>query len=490
MELQEVKNKGIAGALWSTVGRLSTHLVTFGVSIVLARLLTPADFGLVGMAMVFIFFTQTFMDFGLTSAVIQKQNPTETQINTVFYISVILGTCLMLLMIIFAPAIGRFFDNPEVGRIARFVSYSYVILALSGLQRALMTKRLEIKPLALINIISAIVQAVSGVILAFKGFGAWSIVYSVFLGSVTSTALLWWKSSWRPKWLFNLSEIKGMFFFGYKMFLAGLLSAVYAKIDQFIIGKFFDAATLGYYYRSRSFNNLITAYSSQGLSVIFFPIISNLQDDLEKVNKVIIKSVEIVAFLVFALAGLLFLNAESLIILLFGGNWHPSVGYFQVLVFVVYAHPISIILVNVLSGMGKSGSFLKLEILKSFIGISGMFIGFLWGMYGFLWALVIAGTLGLLLNMWYVQKITGLSLKQLISTIAKYAVQAFVFASAIWLLNQYLPHNLWLLLAVNTILFSGLYFLFNFALKTNGFVYVKDIFISKIWSKINKKTKR
>ena len=484
MELQEIKNKSITGVLWSMTGKFSTYLFTFGVSMVLARLLTPDDFGLVAMAMVFVYFTQTFMDFGLTSAVIQKKDPTETQLNTVFYISVILGTFLMLLMIIFAPVIGRFYDKPEFGheveKIARFVSYSYLIVALTGLQRALMQKRLEIKTLAVINIVTAVVQGASGVILAFYGFGAWSIVYSAFLGSVTATVILWVKSSWRPKLLFNLSEIKDMFFFGFKMFLAGVLNAIYVKIDEMIIGKIFNPATLGYYNRSKSFNNLIVANSSEGLSTIFFPVMSHLQDDFEKANRVIVKSLEIVCFLVFALTGIIYLSAEPLIIFIFGDQWLPSVGYFQILAFIAYGYPVSIILVNVLSGMGKAGSFLKLEIWKKVIGLSGMCLGFIWGIYGFLWALVATGTIGVILNMWYVQKITGLRLKTSIFTVIKYAVSAFICAFAVWFLNIYLPHNLWLLLFVNTILFSVLYFLCNFFAKTNGLLYVKDIVYKKL----------
>jgi len=494
MEFQEIKHKGITGVMWSITGKFSIHLVTFGVSIILARLLSPADFGLVSMAMVFVYFTQTFMDFGLTSAVIQKKDPTETQLSTVFYISVILGSCLMLLMIIFAPAIGRYYNNPEVGKIARFVSYSFIILALSGLQRALMSKRLEIKTLAVINIVTALVQGTSGVILAFSGFGAWSIVYSNFLGSAAATIILWVKSSWRPKFLFNLLEIKDMFFFGFKMFLAGWLNAIYVKIDEMLIGKIFNAATLGYYFRSKSFNNLIVSYSSEGLSTIFFPVMSHLQDDLEKANRVITKSLEMVCFLVFALTGILYLDAKSLIVILFGAKWLPSVQYFQILAFMAYAYPVSIILVNVLSGMGKAGKFLILEIFKKAVGLSGMCVGFIWGIYGFLWALVITGTIGVVLNMWYVQKTTGLSLKTSIFTVVKYAVPAFICAFIIWFFNLYLSHNLWLvnlphnlylwfLLVVNTILFSGLYILFNFAVKTNGFIYIKDIVIKKLWKK-------
>ena len=486
MEDQELKRKGIAGVLWSVGSKFSIHLVTFVVSIVLARLLSPADFGLVSMAMVFVYFTQTFMDFGLTSAVIQKKDPTETQINTVFYISLILATCLMLLMIVFAPAIGRYYDNPEVGRIARFVSYSFVIHALTGLQRALMSKRLEIKILSVVNIAGAIVQGASGILLAVKGFGAWSIVYSAFLGNITATIILWFKSSWRPKWLFNLHEIKDMFFFGFKMFLAGFLNAIYAKIDEMIIGKIFNPATLGYYYRSKSFNNLIVSYSSEGLNSIFFPVISHLQNDLEKVNKVVLKSLETISFLVFALTGLLYLDAEPLIVILFGSKWLPSVDYFKILAFIAYAYPVSVILVNVLSGLGQAGSFLKLEVWKKVIGISGMAIGFIWGINGFLWASVITGTMGVGLNIYFVNRTTGLSMKEPILIMIKYALIAFVITSIVSLLNTILPHNLWLLLIVDSLVFIGLYLAINTLLKTNGWSYMKNMITTNLIKKKHK----
>ena len=484
MELQEVKNKGIAGVLWGVLGKLSTHIITFIVTVILARLLAPSDFGLVAMAMIFVYFTQTFMDFGLTSAVIQKKDPTETQINTVFIISMVLATCLMLIMIIIAPFIGKYYNNPEVTKIARFVSYSFVIYALTGIQRALFSKQLNIKFLTVVNMSGAFVQGISGVLLAIYGYGAWSIVYSVFLGNVVSTVMLWIKSSWRPKWLFNLHEIKDMFTFGFKMFIAGVLNSIYAKIDELIIGKIFNATTLGYYSRSKTFNNLITSYTSEGLSSIFFPIMSHLQNEMEKAKTVIIKSLEIISFIAFGLVGLLYLDAEPLIVLIFGAKWEPSVEYFKILAFIGYAYPVSVILVNVLTGLGESGKFLILEIWKKGIGLAGLAVGFVWGMNGFLWAMVITGTIGVMLNMRYVQIITDLKFSKQFFVLVKYAILAFISAFIVWFINLYLPHNLWLLLAVNTILFTGLYLLYNFALKTNGFLYVKDIFINKLLKKI------
>ncbi|MDR0370248.1 MAG: lipopolysaccharide biosynthesis protein [Prevotellaceae bacterium] len=479
MDHREIKHKGITSAIWGVLGKFSTHLVTFIVSLILSRLLTPADFGMVGMAMVFIYFTQTFMDFGLTSAVIQKKHPTETQISTVFYVGIILSVILMLIMILCAPLIGKFYHNEEVGKIARFVSYSYVILALTGLQRALLSKQLEIRLIIIITIIGTAIQAVSGVILACYGFGAWSLVYSTFLNNVVTTILLWIKSSWRPKWLFSLPEIKDMFAFGSKMFVAGILESVYVKLDEMVIGKMFNESTLGYYHRSKSFNNLVVAYTSEGLRSVFFPIMSHLQDDLASVKKVILKSMEMVCFIAFALTAILYLDAKPLIVILFGDQWLSSVGYFQILAFVAYAYPVSIILVNVLSGLGKSGQFLKLEIWKKVVGLCGMTVGFIWGINGFLWANVGINAVGITLNMWFVGKYVDLTIADQWKIILKYAFIALLSALPVWLLNLVLPPNLWLLLTVDTLLFLVFYLGANRMMQMKGFTFVKDIVTSR-----------
>ena len=469
---------------WNFAGRISTHVVAFVVTIFLARLLSPEEFGVVAMAMFFIAVTQAFMDFGLTSALVQKKNPTEIQINTVFYINLILATVLMVLLISFSGLIGTFYNNVEVASIARFVSYLFIIYALNGVQRAILQKELKIKTLTLINLSGAFVQGVSGIALALNDFGAWSLVYSTFLGSAATTVLLWYQSAWRPKLMFKLSEIKDLFNFGYKMFLVRVLDSIYVRLDLLIIGRMFTPDILGLYNKAKSFNSMIVAYTSDSLSGVFFPVISHLQDDIARVKKVVEKSLEAIAFLVFGLTALLYLNAESLIVILFGEKWLVSVGYFQIIAFVAYGFPVSVILVNTLIGLGHSGTFLKLDIIKKVIGLSGMAIGFVWGIYGFLWANVIVTIICVTLNMWFVGKFINFAVLEQWKILFKYLFPTLLIAFPIWLLNQYLPHNLWLLLVVNTILFAGLYFLFNFALKTNGFLYVKDIFLEKIWKKI------
>ena len=427
------------------------------------------------------------MDFGLTSALIQKKNPTDVQINTVFYINIIFAVVLMLLLIGCSGLIGKFYNNTEVASIAKFISYLFLIYALNGVQRAMLTKELKIKTLTIVNLIGACVKGISGIILAFKGYGVWSLVYAQFLESIVMSALLWLLSSWRPKLMFKLSAIKDLFNFGYKMFFAQVLDSIYVKLDELIIGKIFAADTLGGYNQAKSFNNMVVRYTSDSLGGVFFPVISHLQDDIAQVKRVVEKSLETISFLVFGITALLYLNAEPLIVLLYSKKWLVSVGYFQVLAFIAYGFPVSVILVNVLMGLGKSGTFLKIDIIKKIIGLGGMAIGFVWGIYGFLWANVAVTIIGVTINMWFVGKLIDFKVLEQWKILFKYLLPALIIASLIWFLNIYLPHNLWFLLFVNTILFSVLYFLFNFVLKTNGFLYVKDIFVSKIWKKFKNK---
>jgi len=484
MTPSDLKNKSIEGVAWNFIGKISTHVVTIIVSAVLARLLSRADFGLVAMAIVFISVTQAFMDFGLTSALIQKKNPTEVQINTVFYINCVLAVVLMLLLIGCSGLIGKFYNNTEVTSIAKFISYLFLIYAINGVQRAMLTKELKLKTLTISNLSGAFVKGISGIFLALNGYGVWSLVYSEFLGNIVTTVLLWFQSSWRPKLMFKLSEIKELFNFGYKMFFVRMLDSIYVKLDELIIGKIFAADILGGYGQAKRFNNMVVSYTSDSLGGVFFPVISHLQDDIAQVKKVVEKSLEAIAFLVFGITALLYLNAESLIVLLYSQKWLVSVGYFKVLAFVAYGFPVSVILVNVLMGLGKSGTFLKLDIIKKIIGLSGMGIGFLWGIYGFLWANVLVTTIGVTINMWFVSRLIDFSVSDQWKILLKYLFPAIIIAFAVWFLNKYLPHNLWFLLFVNTILFSVLYFLFNFAFKINGFLYVKDIFMSKVLKKV------
>lgn len=478
-----LKNKGISGVKWNFLGKFSTHFFAFIVTLFLARILTPEDFGLVAMANVFIALTQSFIDFGMASGLVQKKDVTEVQYSTVFFINLLIAILLMLLMILSAELIAKYYNEPKIAPIARFVSYSFVISAFNGVQKAQLIKKMEFKTINVANLIGAVGQGVIGILLAFKGYGVWSIVYSVFIGNILTTIYIWKVSSWRPKWHFNLKKIKSLFDFGYKLFLSSLLNVMYEKLDELIIGRIFNSTTLGYYYRSKSFNRLISSYTSDTLNSVFFSSVSQLQDNLQRVRNLVIDSLEGISFLVFAMVGLMYVNSESLIILTFGKQWYESVNFFKILAFSSYAFPISVILVNVLSGLGYSGKFLKLEIIKKIVGLSAMAIGFWFGIEGYLWALVVASTIGLVINMWYVQQVAELKLKHQVQIVLKYlwiAIVGVLFAS---LLDKYLDSNLWVYLIINTTVFLIIYLPINFLSKNKGMDMITQIIKKKIFNK-------
>ena len=479
MEVEELKKKASSAVFWNLSGTLMKQGITFVISIFLARLLSPDDFGLVGMATVFISLTQSFTDFGMTSGLIQKKEPSEVQYNTVFYINLGVSVIMMVLMISFSGLIAAYYKNPEVGKIAQFVSYSFVLNAINGVQNAQLTKALANKVKTIASLISALATGVVGIILAYNNYGVWSLVYATMVGSGVSTVYIWYKSSWRPKALFNFSEVKPLLNYGSKMFASGLLDNIYNKLDVLIIGKLFSPATLGFYFRAVSLNQLVTKYTSGALQGVFFPVISHLQFDREAQLRVISKSLHVISFLTFLLMGFLYLNAHEVFVILFTEKWLVAVDYFKIMVFYSYAYPISVVLVNVLSGNGHSGKFLKLEIWKKITGLLAMAVGFYFGIKGFLWGTAISSTIAVLINMLYVKKVIQWSVLTQIKIVFQYAFISLFSTAILVCMFDFITLNIWVSIIIKSIIFVLSYAMLAALFQTIGYGTLKDMILKK-----------
>lgn len=479
MEVEELKKKASSAVFWNLSGTLMKQGITFVISIFLARLLSPDDFGLVGMATVFISLTQSFTDFGMTSGLIQKKEPSEVQYNTVFYINLGVSVIMMVLMIFFSGLIAAYYKNPEVGKIAQFVSYSFVLNAINGVQNAQLTKALANKVKTIASLTSALATGVVGIILAYNNYGVWSLVYATLVGSGVSTVYIWYKSSWRPKALFNFSEVKPLINYGSKMFASGLLDNIYNKLDVLIIGKLFSPATLGFYFRAVSLNQLVTKYTSGALQGVFFPVISHLQFDREAQLRVISKSLHVISFLTFLLMGFLYLNAHEVFVILFTEKWLVAVDYFKIMVFYSYAYPISVILVNVLSGNGHSGKFLKLEIWKKITGLLAMAVGFYFGIKGFLLGTAISSTIAVLMNMLYVKKVIEWSVLTQIKIVFQYAIISLFSTAILVNMFDFITLNIWVSIIIKSIIFILSYAMLAALFQTIGYDTLKDMILKK-----------
>jgi teichuronic acid exporter len=480
LNTKELKGKATAAVFWNLSGTLLNQGIGLVISIILARILVPEDFGLLGMATVFISLTQSFTDFGMTSGLIQTKQPTDVQYNTVFYINLGISFFMMALMIGFSGQIGKYYNNPEVGSVARFVSFSFVLNAINGVQNAQLTRSLANKIKTIASILSAMTKGIVGIILAYLGYGVWSLVYATLLGGVVNTIYIWYFSAWRPKALFDFSEVKILFNYGSKMFVSGLLDNIYTKLDVLIIGKLFSPTTLGYYFRAVSLNQIVTQYSSGALKGVFFPVMSHLQNNMDAQLRVINKSLHVISFLTFLLMGFLYLNASEIFIILFTEKWLVAVDYFKIMVFYSYAYPISTVLVNVLSGNGHSGKFLKLEIWKKITGFISMVIGFYFGIVGFLWGTVISSTVAVIINMVYVNKVVTLSVFQQIIIVFQYAVICLFTTLVLNYLFDTVTLNIWYLFILKTVLFFCSYVYLCKKFRTDGFYFINELVLRNI----------
>ncbi|MFB9864464.1 lipopolysaccharide biosynthesis protein [Rufibacter immobilis] len=441
----------LKGIFWDLFEKISNQGISFFISILLARLLSPGEFGLLGMVLVLVSMSQIFLDMGLSAAIIQRQDLTPKHYSSVFYLNLGIGILLSITVFFSAGFIADFYDKPALLNIFKVFSVIFIVNALAIVQNAQFAKDMNFKIPALIRVVATIVGGSTGVWMAYHDYGIWSLVTQYLLSTSVFVSGIWIVSKWRPGWQFDFGAVKDLWGFSSKLFASGVLDAIFTRMDVVVIGKLFSANTLGFYTRAQTMNNMVVQYSSGSLARVFFPAISRIQSDTEQVRILYAKAINLVSFLVFMLLGLLFLCAEDIFVLLFTEKWLPSVKYFQILVLGGYVYPLSSIMLNVLSGRGKSGRFLKLEILKKALLVIGLVVGFSYGIEGYLYSLAVVYVFSLLLNMYFLAKEIHMTIKKQLKNIVVYLVIALFSVVVVYFIEPNLSQiRIWHLLLTGT----------------------------------------
>ncbi|NPA68760.1 MAG: lipopolysaccharide biosynthesis protein, partial [Chlorobi bacterium] len=382
--MEDLKQKSIKAFVWDFSGKIANQFVSFIVSIFLARLLSPEDFGMLAMINVIIMLSSGFINMGLGEALIQKKNINDKHYGSVFFFNIVVGITLSGLLFVFAPLIGKFYNNSDLIPITRTMSLLFIFNSFGNVIRVKLRKDLNYNIPTKAGLISSFISGIIGIAMAFTGFGVWSLVVQSLLNPVIANLYLFTTVKWKPVLQFKWHALKDLWSFGFRMFLSGIINTIFVNLDSIIIGKLFSAGTLGFYYRARSLNNYIIKYSSASLMSVLLPALSKVQDDLKRFKSIVRKSYHLIALIAFFLTGFFFVTGSDFIILLFGEKWLPTVSYFQIIIITGFAYPLSSLLVTILSASGNSKAFLKLEIIKKiFFGIS-LTLGFIWGVTGFL----------------------------------------------------------------------------------------------------------
>lgn len=472
-----LKSQGISAFIWDFVGKLAAQGTGFVVTIFLARLLEPSDFGLIAMIMVIVGIAQIFTDVGLGSALIQSKKVTKRDYSSVFFFNLAIASCLSFLFYLASDYIADFYQNENLSIITKTISFLFFINALSSVQVIRLRRGLKFSLLSKASFISSVLSGVLGVSCAYYHYGVWSLVIQILTQALLFNVLIWSLSRWHPSFSFSFNALQRLWGFGFRMFISNLISAIFSRLDFIIIGKAFSAETLGYFQRAKQFNGLITQYTSGSLMAVMFPVLSKVQHDLVRFKSITLNTLNTLCFVVFLLIGSVYLITTELIVILFTGKWLPSVQYMEILLLSSFAYPLSALLVNVLSSKGNSKDFLKLEIIKkSFLSIN--FVSAIYfGIEAYLYGLVLVSLINISINIYFVKKELGLPFLLLFKPIVQQMCIALVFILSVTYITADLQLNFYLFASVKVTLFIFCYILANYLLKTKPYIVTTSFVI-------------
>lgn len=471
---ESLKDKTIKGITWSGIDNIAQHLVTFVVSIVLARLLSPEDYGLLGIIAIFTAVCQTLINGGFSSALIRKIDATDNDYNTVFIVNLIMSLLLYGVIFICAPLIAEFFKREELVALTRVLSLGMIIGALAIVQQTRLTKRIDFKTQTKISFTAAIISGVIGITMAIMGFGVWSLVAQQLSSRVIRTTLLWVVNKWIPQLRFSSESFHNLFGFGWKMMLSGLLDTVWKELYQLVVGKFYSPATLGQYTRSKHFSALFSSNITSVIQRVTYPVLSNIQDDKERMiaayRKIIKTTIFVTAISMFFLGAI----SEPLLYCLIGPKWHEAAIYLPLICITGSFYPLHAINLNMLQVQGRSDLFLGLEIIKKTIGVVPLLVCIYYGVMSMLYCSILTSVINFFLNSHYSGKLIGYSSRMQIKDIAPSYAIAILIALSVYFL-KYLCFSFWIVLPLQLFLGVIVFFLICQIIKKEEFQEIKEI---------------
>lgn len=469
---ESLKSKTLRGAFWTLLERLGTQVVGFVVSIVLARLLAPSDYGVIGMLGVFLSISQMFIDCGFGSALIRKKDRTDIDFSTVFWFNLISAIFFYIILFFAAPFIADYYRMPILVNILRVIGLTLIVQALYTIQVTRLTAIVNFKPQAKVAVLSCIFSGIVGISLAYCGFGAWALVGQSLFAATFSGTMYWIFSGWRPQFIFSKVAFKDLFGFSSKIVVASLLHTIYTNISPLIIGRKYTAADLGFYSRADGLAQLPGSIFQGTLGRVIFPVLSAIQDDNERLKAAYNKYLRLMTSLVAPSMLLLAACSKPLVTFLIGEKWLPCVPYLQLLAIGWMIDPIILVNLNILYVKGRSDIVLKLEVIKKIIAIAIVVTAV---QYGVLWLCVgrvVYGYIALALNLRACGPFLGMSFWRQMREVAPIYSCAFAAAGAAYVLTE-LPCYSFFSLALAGFTGVALYLLLAWILKfdiiTEGF---------------------
>lgn len=376
-----IKNKTIINLIWRFAERCGAQGVTFIVSIILARLLEPEDYGIIALVTVFTTILQVFVDSGLGCALIQKKDVDDLDFSTVFYFNIFCCCILYIGIFVVSPYIAKYFDMPLLTSVIRVLSLTIVISGVKNIQQAFVSKKMIFRKFFFSTLIGTICSAIVGIFLAYKGYGVWVLVVQQVLNTTIDTCILWITVKWRPKLQFSFVRLKALLSYGWKLLISTLINTIYNEVRQLIIGKMYSPLDLAYYNKGKQFPNLIVNNINASIDSVLLPVMAECQNDKERVKSMTRRSIMTSSYIMWPLMFGLMAIGEPLIRLLLTKKWLQCVPYMYIFCFICGMQPIHTSNLNAIKAIGRSDLYLKMEIIKKSIGIIIILISANYGVF-------------------------------------------------------------------------------------------------------------
>jgi teichuronic acid exporter len=475
-----LKNQAISGIIWTYSQQFGSQLISFIVSIILARLILPEEFGLIGMLAIFMGIGGALFDGGLTSSLIRTKDLDHVDYSTVFYFNFLGSIIIYLILFLSAPFIADFYHQNSLTNITRVYGFSFILSAFGAVQNTILTRELKFKRQALIALPALIISSLIGVTLAYLNYGVWSLVYAALANSLFTSLFLWYTSTWYPTFLFDKEKFHRHFYYGYKLTISSVLDIVFTNIYQIIIGRFYSASQVGYYTRANTLMMLPVGNVSGALNRVVFPLFSKMQDDIPKFRNAYKQIMLMVLFIISPIIVLMAVLAEPLVVFLFTEKWLSIVPIFQIICFTGILYPIHMYNLLVLQVKGRSDLFLKLEVIKKIILSVIIIISFFYGFYALLWGQLVFSVIALLINTHYAGSMLEYPMAQQLKDI----FPIFIFVSVMGVVTYYLSFilqdlNNFMILTISGLLGILCYLLIAYLFKFQSIQDIKKLILKK-----------
>lgn len=469
--MNTVKNSILKNFIWRFAERCGAQLVTFIVSIVLARILAPEDYGTIALVTVFTTILQVFVDSGLGTALIQKKDADDLDFSSVFYFNFAVCLILYLGMFIAAPFIAKFYNDVSLTPVVRVISLTIVMSGIKGIQQAYVSRHMMFKRFFFSTIGGTIFSAFFGIALAYAGFGVWALVAQQLSNTVIDTLILWLTVKWRPKLMFSWTRLKGLLKFGWKLLVSALLDTGYSNLRNLIIGKMYSSSDLAFYNQADKFPKVIVTNINTSIDSVLLPTMSSAQDDRERVKNMTRRAIKTSTYVMAPLMMGMAFCAEPIVHLVLADKWLPCVPYLRIFCITYMFWPIHTANLNAINAMGRSDWFLKLEVIKKIMGMTILLSTMWFGVMAMAYSLLVSNVLSQIINSWPNRKLLNYSYLDQVKDFAPGILLAVFMGVCVYFIG-YIPLPIILTLVIQIIAGATIFIALSAILKLEEFEYL------------------